>query len=215
MAQKRTGKPKVQPSSTDPLTRIVGAAMSEAAAVGWAHLSLEGVAVRAKMKLGDVLRHVPTKAHLLARFADHVDRAALGAVASVDHSQSVKDRLFDLLMKRIDALQVHRDGVRAVMTGAARDPGEGAMLLGRLARSMESTLAAAGLSPHGLTGMMQVMGLKAAYLSALRVWRSDDSTDMAKTMAALDKALGYAERAAKFAFGKRRGNAEPVGASRS
>jgi hypothetical protein len=55
---------------------------------------------------------------------------------------------------------------------------------------------------------MQVLGLKAAYLSAWRVWRVDDSDDMAKTMAALDKALAYAERAAKFALGKRRTEAK-------
>jgi AcrR family transcriptional regulator len=203
MATKRTSKAKSTTRSGDDMTVILAAAMAEAAGVGWAQVSLAAIAARAKMKLGDVLRHVPTKAHLLARFADHVDRQALGGVGAIDHAQSVKDRLFDLLMKRFDALQAHRQGVKALMSGVMRDPGEGAMLLGRLARSMESTLAAAGLSPHGLKGLLQVMGLKAAYLAALRAWRQDDSADMAKTMAALDRALGLAERAGKAVFGRR------------
>lgn len=207
MARKsQSTKSKSAPGS-DPLRRILSAAMDETAAVGWRHLSLEAVAKRARMKLGEVLAHTPTKAHLLARFADHIDTVALSSVDAVDHAQSVKDRLFDLLMRRFDELQKHRNGVVALMKGVTRDPGEAAMLLARLSRSMTATLSAAGLSPHGLMGCAQMMGLKAVYLSALRAWQTDESTDMAKIMAALDKALGLAERAANFVSmrGRKRG----------
>ncbi|MBL8643272.1 MAG: hypothetical protein JNK21_05015 [Rhodospirillaceae bacterium] len=189
-------------AKTGELERIIAAAMDEAAAVGWAHLSFEAVAARAKLTLGQVLLHTPTKGHLLARFADEIDRTALSSVASIDHTQTVKDRLFDLLMRRFDALQAYRPGVLAVMTGLQRDPPTAAMLLARLSRSMSATLAAAGVACNGLMGLGQMMGLKAVYLSALRAWRTDDSTDMARTMAALDKALGFAERAASFAAGR-------------
>ncbi|MSO96780.1 MAG: hypothetical protein EXR11_00970 [Rhodospirillaceae bacterium] len=210
MARKPQSRKSKPAAGSDPLMRILSAAMDEAAAVGWSHLSLEGVAKRARMKLGDVLTHSPTKAHLLARFANHIDAAALSPVDAVDHTQSVKDRLFDLLMRRFDALQKHRNGIIALMKGVARDPAEAAMLLARLSRSMTATLSAAGLSPHGLMGCAQMMGLKAVYLSALRAWRVDESSDMAKTMAALDKALGFAERAANFASmrGRKRDTAE-------
>lgn len=211
MARKPSGKKSGSTASGDPMTRILTAAMQETAAVGWAHLSMEAVAKRAKMKLGEVLLHAPTTAHLLARFADHVDKVALSSVDGVDASQSVKDRLFDLLMRRFDALQPHRAGVVALMTAVAKEPGEGAMLLARLSRSMSATLSAAGVSPHGLKGMVQIMGLKAVYLSALRAWKTDESADMAKTMAALDKGLGVAEQAANFSLGglmKRRGKSD-------
>jgi ubiquinone biosynthesis protein COQ9 len=196
MARKpSTPKPNLTPAP-DPMTRILSAAMEEIAAVGWARLSMDAVAQRAKLSLSEVLLHVPTTSHLLARFADHVDRTALKDVNTVDHTQSVRDRLFDLLMRRFDALQKHRPGVVALVNGIMRQPVEAPMLAARLSRSMTTTLAAAGVSTHGLRGMGQVMGLKAVYLSALRAWQKDESTDMAKTMAALDRALGYAERAA-------------------
>jgi ubiquinone biosynthesis protein COQ9 len=198
MARKpSTPKPSMTPTP-DAMTRILSAAMEEIAAVGWARLSMDAVAQRAKMNLGEVLLHVPTTSHMLARFADHVDRAALKDVGSVDHAQSVRDRLFDLLMRRFDALQKHRPGVVALMNGIMRQPVEAPMLAARLSRSMTTILAAAGVSAHGLRGMGQVVGLKAVYLSALRAWQKDESTDMAKTMAALDRALGYAERAANM-----------------
>jgi ubiquinone biosynthesis protein COQ9 len=198
MARKlNTPKPNAAPAP-DAMTRVLSAAMDEIAATGWARLSMEAVAQRAQMNLGDVLLHVPTTSHLLARFADHVDRVALKDVGSVDHTQSVRDRLFDLLMRRFDALQKHRAGVVALMNGIMRQPVEAPMLAARLSRSMMTTLAAAGVSAHGLRGMGQVMGLKAVYLSVLRAWQKDESTDMAKTMAALDRSLGYAERAANM-----------------
>ncbi len=202
MARKpSTQKPSQKPDA-NPMARILDAALHEVAAKGWQHLSLEAVARRAEMSLGDVLIHVPTTAHILARFADHLDRAALSNVKDVDHSQSVRDRLFDLLMRRFDALQAHRAGVVALMTGVMREPGDLAMLMARLSRSMTATLSAAGLAPYGLRGLAQIMGLKAVYLSALRVWQKDESADMAKVMAALDRSLGYAERAAQFSLSR-------------
>jgi ubiquinone biosynthesis protein COQ9 len=182
------------------MARILEAGLDEIAAVGWPHLSMAAVARRAKMSLGEVLLHVPTTSHLLARFADHVDRKAFAAVQEVDHSQSVKDRLFDLLMRRFDALQKHRAGVVALMNGVMSEPGTLAMLVTRLSRSMSTTLSAAGVESHGLRGLAQLAGLKAVYLSSLRAWKSDESPDMAKTMAALDRALGQAERAANMSL---------------
>jgi len=211
MAQKspksKSQKTKAAAQSADGvLPRIIEAALAEAAAVGWAHLSFETLAERADLKLGDVLLHVPTKSHLLARFADHIDHAVFAGVDSVDHSQSAKDRLFELLMRRFDALQTHRAGVVALMAGIFREPCEAAMLMCRLSRSMSATLTAAGLPAHGLMGLAQMAGLKAVYGAALQTWRTDGSADLAKTMAALDKALGYAERAANFMKGRGRKN---------
>ena len=202
MARKPSTKKSNPKQDRTPMAQILDAALNEVAAVGWRHLSLEAVARRAGMSLGDVLLHVPTTAHILARFADHIDQVALSAVKDVDHTQSVRDRLFDLLMRRFDALQQHRAGVVALMTGVMREPGELAMLMARLSRSMTATLSAAGLAPHGLRGLAQIMGLKAVYLSALRAWQKDESSDMAKVMAALDRSLGYAERAAQFSLSR-------------
>ncbi len=213
MARKSNANKSASSESEDEISRILSAAMDEAAATGWAQVSFQAIAHRSGLKLGEVLLHTPTKAYILARFADAIDRAALSDVNEIDDTQTVKDRLFDLMMRRFDALQKYRAGVLALMTGLSRDPGEGVMVMGRLSRSMGATLAAAGVAAHGLSGLAQTEGLKAVYLAALRAWRNDDSEDMAKTMSALDKALGYAEKAASFVKGKRRSakpNPDPV-----
>jgi len=46
-----------------------------------------------------------------------------------------------------------------------------------------------------LRGRLRVKGLSALYLSTLRVWFRDDSDDLSKTMAALDRGLSRIDRA--------------------
>ena len=54
-------------------------------------------------------------------------------------------------------------------------------------------LEAAGIGPSGPIGCLRVKGLSVIYLLALRVWLNDDSDDMGKTMASLDRNLGRAD----------------------
>ena len=58
-------------------------------------------------------------------------------------------------------------------------------------------LEAAGISSVGLAGSLRIKGLALVYLNALRVWLEDDSPDMARTMAAVDKGLRRAEQLAR------------------
>ena len=54
---------------------------------------------------------------------------------------------------------------------------------------MSTTLALAGLSAEGLSGLIRTKGLAAIYGSVLPVFWRDDSADLSRTMAALDGRL--------------------------
>jgi len=60
------------------------------------------------------------------------------------------------------------------------------------------TLEFAGISSAGLKGRLKTKGLAALYLRCLRVWLDDDSADLSKTMAILDRSLTRAEKLAQF-----------------
>src|SRR2546423_1190285 len=105
-AQKATRK---SPAAA-PIDAIVEAALAEAATLGWREVTMAAVAARAGVSLGALLSEAPTKAHLVCRFLAHLDRATLAGVTTPDLSASARDRLFEVLMRRFDALNRHRDG---------------------------------------------------------------------------------------------------------
>jgi len=167
---------------------LVAACFRQIAAQGWARLSIPLAAHEAGIALDIARTRLPTRYDLLRRFGAMADAAALkGAVAE----GPVRDRLFDLVMRRIDVLQTHRDGVRALLRAIPFDPAAALLLARANLCSMDWCLAAAGLParPHAA-------GLMAVWAWTVRAWDRDDSEDLAATMAALDRALDRAEQVA-------------------
>ncbi len=210
MARKKAAAKKSAKKPADPGDRIVDAALVLAAEGGWAGVTIAAAAEHAGVALGDALLFAPTRAHLLAKFLDRLDAANLKGVDASAGEGSARDRLFDVLMRRFDLLNQRRDAVRAVIAGVPRDPPSAAMLACRVGRSAAALLGAAGISADGLIGFARIQGLKAVMACALRAWMNDDSADMAKTMAALDKALARAERIAAFKGWRRPADAAAV-----
>lgn len=194
---KSAGSSAAVPAVTD-IDRILDAALDEAAASGWRRVSMSVIAQRAGLALGAVVTQVPTRAHLVARLFDRLDQRMLAGVTALDEADSVRDRLFDIAMKRFDAMNAHREGIRAIVTGARFDPSTAAVGVCRADRTAAAMLAAAGVSPDGLFGYARIQGMKIVLLCGLRAWVDDDSADLSKTMAALDRALQRAERLTGF-----------------
>ena len=81
------------------------------------------------------------------------------------------------------------------------DPKEAVLSCPHLCRSMSWMLEASGVDTNGIRGAAKIIGLTGVYLKVLKTWRDDESPDLGKTMAALDKHLGQAERLANtFGF---------------
>jgi AcrR family transcriptional regulator len=213
MARKPPGKAAGQSGKTsDPVDRIVDAAMNLAGERGWRGLGLVDIAGAAGMTLSELYRHVRGKGAILDAFRRRIDAAVLAASGPADPEESARDRLFDVLMRRFDALKPHRDAVavlwRESTTAPFGDPLAALSGLCGLARSMAWMLEAAGISTSGLLGRLRVKGLGAVWLATLPVWLKDESEDSAATMAALDRNLKRAEEACnslpRWPFGRPR-----------
>ncbi|MBY0564234.1 MAG: hypothetical protein K2P58_08610 [Hyphomonadaceae bacterium] len=121
------------------------------------------------------------------------DRAVGDNLDALDPGQSVRDRLFDLIMKRFEAMEPHRAAVLAMEQGIDRDPTLIASAHQRHVRCARWVLALAGLEADGMTGQARAQGLGVIIGQARAAWRGDDAGDFAKTMASLDKNLRRAE----------------------
>jgi hypothetical protein len=118
---------------------------------------------------------------------------AMGDGPALDPGQSVRDRLFDLIMRRFEAMEPHRAAVGAMEAGVDRDPILLASVHQRHVRCARWVLALAGLEADGITGQARAQGLGVIIGQARAAWRGDDAGDFAKTMASLDKNLRRAE----------------------
>jgi ubiquinone biosynthesis protein COQ9 len=174
---------------------LIASAFEVAAREGWNHVSVAEAARAGGLSLSRARARFPNRAAILLRFGVLADQSALeqSTVAG-----PVRDRLFDMLMRRFDVLQAHRKGVLALLRTLAAEPGTAMLLDVATRRSMRWILEAAGFDTSGLTGELYVHGLEGVWLWTVRAWRNDESPDLAATMAALDKALNRAEQAARW-----------------
>ena len=172
---------------------LVAAVFAQAGERGWARVSIVEAARSAALDLPRTRARFPTKLHVLIRFGSIADQAALVGATT---DGPVKDRLFDIILRRFDVLQAHRAGVVAVLNAARFDPALGLILARLSTPSMAWLLEGAGIPAGGLRGLLRTKGLLAVWLYAVHAWTQDDSPDLSGTMTATDKAL---DRAAEFA----------------
>jgi AcrR family transcriptional regulator len=176
---------------TDPAARIVDAALTLAAREGWRSVSLAAIAAEAGITVLQLYAVYRSKAAILDAFHRRIDAAALEAGGAAD--ERPRDRLFDVVMRRFDALNLHKEAVAAIARDAVSDPLAALCGVPALLNSMGWMLEGAGVSASGWVGRARVKLLLGIYLSVLRVWLADDSADMTRTMAALDSRLRRAE----------------------
>lgn len=152
-------------------------------------VSLPLIAEVAKVKLSDMRGAYGSKQDLVAAFAEMIDTKVLDERDEDMGDQPPRDRLFDVLMTRIDALSEHKEAVRALHSAARRDPGV-AMDFNRLEiRSQKWMLIAAGIEVSGLKGSIVAQGLSIAFARVVGVWLDEADEGMPRTMARLDKEL--------------------------
>lgn len=187
-------KRKKKPESADFKTLVVEVALELAAEKGWGEVTLRDIAERSGVTLAVLHEHFSDREDILCAFGRMIDRKVLeGAPSDPDDATSMRERLFDLLMDRFEILNGHREGVKAILNSFRSDPKPAVLHMPYICRSMGWMLEAAGADTNGVSGGIKVAGLTGIYLKVLRVWAEDESPDLPKTMAALDKALGRAE----------------------
>jgi hypothetical protein len=176
--------------------RLQAALWRAVAAQGWHGLTMRRFAAEAGIAPAELRRWAPTPLHALRLHARAVDQEVLrGTIAG--QGGSPRDCIFDVLMRRLDALQPHRAGLLRFLQALRRDPLLVLALSPSLAVSMLWMLEAAEVESAGAAGMLRAKGLAAVWIGTLRAWEEDGSEDLGPTMATLDRLLDRAERVAR------------------
>ncbi|MGD1014986.1 MAG: TetR/AcrR family transcriptional regulator [Roseiarcus sp.] len=187
-------KSAAAPASRDARERIVDALMALAAERRFEEIAIRDICAAAKISLADFRDAFPSKGAVLAGFAKRIDRAALSA-GGADLDAEKRDRLFDALMRRLDAMAPYREALREIDAWLRRDPLAALAFNSSMVNSMRFMLEAAGIDSEGLAGAITLQGLAFVWARVVAVWLDDSEPDLAKTMAELDRALTRGERA--------------------
>lgn len=171
---------------------VIDTAFKLAVERGWRGLLLNDIAEVAGLTLAELHKQFPTKTKILNAFQRRTNDYVLAS--GVVEGSSYRDRLFGVLMLRFDILHPYRDAIRLISRDVACDPLATITQCAQLFSSMALMLEAAGINSGGIDGAIRVKGLALIYSHALQAWLSDDSPDLSKTMAVLDRDLDRAER---------------------
>lgn len=170
--------------------RVVAAAVRLAAERPWADVTLRDIADAAGVSLADMRGVMPSKAAVLTAFNKSIDDDVLRKAPRPSAGQPERDRLFEVMMARFDAMQPHKMAIRSIL----KSPSADGRLLWSLVRSQHWMLTAAGLDTEGTLGRARIAGMASVYGAAFRTWLDDDDPGLARTMAVLDRRLRSGER---------------------
>ena len=176
----------------EPEIRLINAALALAARRRWRDIRMADIAAEAEMSIADALAQVHSKTAILNALGRHINRTVLEDLhTDPEIGDSPKDRLFDLMMCRFDAMRDFRSGLAGISADLGLDPCAALSRLCGIQHAMALTLEAAGISTAGPCGVLRRQGLSAIYVYCLSVWFRDDTDDMSVTMAAVDRALTF------------------------
>lgn len=178
---------------------ILEAALDLAAEKGWDNVELGDLAMHADITLADLNGCYRDKGAILMDVTRYVDKKVLTQARDFtqktpeNENETARDLIFDIMMARFDVLNTHREGYRSMIGAIARDPVALPRAMPALINSMHWMLEAAGVHLKGWRRAAAATGLVAIYIQTIRSWLNDESMDMSKTMATLDKSLAQAE----------------------
>lgn len=188
MASKNTQKT----DGADTRTKIIAVALELAAEGQWPVVELADIIEKAGVSTADVSGLFDEKTDVLAAYDRIVNNRAIEET-DLNDDLPCRDKLFDLVMERFDILNENRVALLNILSGFKGDPKEALLSFPHLGKSMARLLDASGLQTSGISGALRVAGMVGLYLYTVKIWKDDDSPDMGKTMAALDKGLDKCE----------------------
>lgn len=182
MARKATPKPT-------PSDKLLDAALVLAAEKPWPRVTMPEIAASAGLSLAEAYDAFPCRAGLIAALVHRHDRLMLQGDDPSLAEESRRDRLFDAIMRRFEAMRPHKAALKSMASGAVRDLDTIFAAGPALLTSAKWMLRAAGIPADGPIGFIRAKAVLAIYAAAARAFMRDDSEDLASTMATLDKAL--------------------------
>jgi AcrR family transcriptional regulator len=178
--------------------RIIQAFMALLAERSFEEIGLGDIAARAGISLADLRGEFPSTLAILAAHIKEIDRQVLAGGDTDLAEEPPRERLFDVLMRRFEAMAPHREAISSLMRSARSNPALALALNALAVRSQQWMLSAAEISASGPRGVLRAQGLALLFARVLRTFIDDEDEGLARTMASLDRELARGQRFAEM-----------------
>jgi hypothetical protein len=170
----------------------------------WDDIELVDIAGEAGISLADLRDLFPSKGAILGGFSRMIDRRVLQGPSDDLAGEPARERVFDVIMRRLDAMTPYKAALRRIMWALRFDPLSMAALNQAGLNSQRYMLASAGISTEGPLGLVKLQGAVIVLANTMETWFEDDDPVLARTMARLDRELRRGERVLERAEDVRR-----------
>lgn len=182
-------EPAAAAAPADPRKLAIEALMRLAATRPWSEIELGDIAAEAALPLSVLRGLFPSKLAMLGGLTRLVDDVVLAGASDDLAGEPVRERLFDLVMRRLDAMTPYKEGLRRIMPIIRRDPLTLAALNRGAVNSWRYMLASAGIATEDSLGGLRVQGAVLMMARVGETWLGDDEPELSRTMAKLDREL--------------------------
>ena len=161
---------------------------------GWKYFSLKSLAKANKSDLETIKIFFKNKSQFLESFSEMIDDKVLADIDKEEFNKnSIKDNLFELIMLRFENLNNYKTGLKILISDLKKSPVELKKIVKKVLDSMDLFLEIANVKNNYLMDFIKVNIIFIIYSYVFKVWLGDQSPEMSKTMAELDKWLSEAE----------------------
>jgi AcrR family transcriptional regulator len=200
-ARRHPQRPRPEGASNPPLSdrdKIIDAFFALLAEQAFEDIGYADLAARAGVSLATLRREFGSKLPIVAAYVKAIDRKVLAEGDADMADEPPRERLFDVLMRRLEALAPHRAAIHSLIRSARRHPSLALAFNGLAVKSQRWMLTAANIDAAGPRGIVRAQGLALLFAGVLRTFVDDEDEGLARTMAALDRALARGQRWSGF-----------------
>lgn len=174
-------------SPQDTLFKALEAALILAAERDWDAVTMLEIATHAELSLQDIYS-IGDRDTITDSFDAWADRAMFSE--DIDLEDTPKEKLFETIMRRFEAIEPYRPGTIQLMRARDRRPLRRAALIQARRTTAKWALACSGLdNAAGAERALTELGLVWVISKTERAWRSEKDDTFTATMATLDEEL--------------------------
>ena len=170
---------------------------------GWNDFSLEKLAKEESIKMEDLIFFFKDETKLIESFSEMIDEQVIKEVDLNEFNQnSVKDNIFELIMIRFEMLSPYKKSLDILLKQLKYEPKTLKKLTKKIFNSLDLFLEISNAKSNYVFDFLKLNIMFIIYGYTFKIWLEDDSEDMGKTMAEVDKWLseaeGYANKISPF-----------------